>query len=82
VHVEVEHPQAAAHVAIVERGLQLGGGLGKGVGVLAGLDLAAALQQAHPAACAREPRCGDASAVARSHDHHVVVVTDLLDGTG
>jgi len=80
VDVQVEQPGARTDVTIRIMHLQLLGGGEQCVGILAGLDLPAPLQQTDRAPGPGQARRGDAAAVAGTNDDNVVVFLDFTDG--
>src|SRR6185369_1742193 len=80
IHAEVEQAGGGSEVRAGNVGLKFHGGFFGGVGVFAGLDFAAALQQADLAAGARHAGSGDGPAVAGADDHYLITIFHLFDG--
>ncbi|MNP08420.1 hypothetical protein D3C76_1004880 [compost metagenome] len=78
--MQVEQPGARTDVAVRVVDLQFLGGCEQGIGVFAGLDFPATLQQADLAPGPGQTRGSNAAPVARTDDDHVVVLLDITDG--
>ncbi len=75
-HVVKAGPGAQKSVGRIHLGL--GEHLGQGIGIFSGLEFAAAFEDAHLLAGARQSRRGDGAAITRSDNHHGVMSLEVL----